>query len=94
MEMNPGRADEQFVQEQLTLFFQKAHSDAMLETLEAIAKHVGVSDINGFPVREFFSRRSREITEDSIAEFADTFSALASQIKIAWEKLDRDQREP
>jgi hypothetical protein len=94
MKMNPGKADEEFVQKQLNWFFQKAHSDAMFETLEAIAKHVGVSDINGFPLREFFDRRRREIAKDLIADSADTFPALASQIKLAWEKLDRDQRKP
>ena len=82
---------EEFVQEMLTDIFQKAHNDTMLETLEAIAKQVGVSDINGFPVREFFRRRRRKIAKDLIADSADTFPALASQIKLAWEKLDREQ---
>jgi hypothetical protein len=91
MKMNPGKADEEFVWEMLTDIFQKAHNDTMLETLEAIAKYVGVSNINGFPVREFFSRRSREIAEDLIADCADTFPALASRIKLAWKKLDREQ---
>jgi hypothetical protein len=71
--------------------FQMAHNDATLETLEAIAKHVGLSEINGFPVREFFDRRKRKIAQDLIADSADTFPALASQIKIAWQKLDREQ---
>ena len=92
--MNPGRADEQFVWETLTDFFQLAHDTVTLETLEAIAKHVGLSHINGFPLREFFDRRRRKIAEDLVADYADTFPALASQIKLAWEKLDRDQRRP
>jgi hypothetical protein len=91
MKMNPGKADEEFVWEMLTDVFQKAHNDTMLETLEAIAKHVGLSHINGFPVREFFGRRRREIAENLIADSADTYPALASQMKLAWQKLDREQ---
>ncbi len=91
MKMNPGKADEEFVWEMLNDVSQKAHNDAMLEMFEAIAKRVGVSDINGFPVREFFDRRRRKIAKDLIAESADTFPTLASQIKLAWEKLDREQ---
>jgi hypothetical protein len=86
--MNPDKADEEFVWETLNDFFRLAHNDA---TLEAIAKHVGLSHINGFPLREFFDRRRREIAKDLIAESADTFPAVASQIKLAWEKLDREQ---
>jgi len=89
--MNPSKADEEFVQEMLKDVFQLAHNNATLETLETIAKHVGLSQINGFPVREFFDRRRREIAKDLIADSADTFPALASQIKLAWEKLDREQ---
>jgi hypothetical protein len=91
IETNPGKADEEFVWEQLNDFFQKAHNDALFEILQAIAKHVGIVNLNGLSIDEFFHRRRREITENLLADFADTFPALASQIKLAWKKLDRDQ---
>jgi hypothetical protein len=94
MEMNPDKADEEFVWGQLNDLFQKAHNDALFEILQTIAKHVGIVDFNGLSIDEFFDQRRREITENRLADFADTFPALASQIKLAWEKLDRDQRKP
>jgi len=52
MKMQPGKADERFVWEQLNNFFQKAHNDASFEILAAIAKHVGIGQLNGFPIDE------------------------------------------
>jgi hypothetical protein len=49
-----GKADEEFVWEQLNDFFQKAHNDASFEILEAIAKHVGIAKLDGLSIREFF----------------------------------------
>ena len=91
MKMQPGKADEKFVWEQLNNFFQKAHNDASLEILTVIAKHVGIEQFHGFPIGEFFERRKGEIAENLVADFADTFPALASQVKHAWEELDREQ---
>jgi hypothetical protein len=42
-------------------------------------------------IEEFFHRRKREIAESLVAESADAFPALASQIKVMWDKLDREQ---
>jgi len=91
MKMNPGRADEEFVWKQLLLFFQKAHIDALLETVQAIAKHVGIEQLDDFPIDEFFHRRMRKIADDLIADYADTFPARASQIKAAWEQIGRER---
>jgi len=91
MKMQPGKADERFVWEQLNNFFQKAHNDASFEILAAIAKHVGIGQLNGFPIDEFFERRKGEIAEDLVADFTDTFPTLASEVKHAWEELDREQ---
>ena len=86
--MQPGKADERFVWEQLNNFFQKAHNDASFEILASIAKHVGIGRLNGFPIDEFFERRKGEIAEDLVADFADTFPTLASEVKDAWEELE------
>jgi hypothetical protein len=87
--LQPDKADETFVWEQLNNFFEKAHNDASFEILAAIATHVGIGQLNGLPIDEFFERRKREIAQNLVADFADTFPAIASQIKRAWEKLDR-----
>ena len=89
--MNPGKADEEFVIEMLDHIQQLAHNDALFEIVQAIAKQVGIESLNGFSVEEFFHRRRREIAEKSVAEAADDFPALASQMKLAWEKLEREQ---
>jgi hypothetical protein len=91
MKMNPGKADEEFVLEQLQDIFQLAYNDALFEILQTIAKHVGIVDLNGLSIGDFFDRRRREIAENLIADSADTFPALASQMKLAWKKLDREQ---
>jgi hypothetical protein len=51
-------------------------------------KHVGIGQLNGFPIDEFFERRKGEIAEDLVADFADTFPTLASEVKDAWEELE------
>ena len=88
MKMQPGKADDEFVWEQLRDFFQKAHNDASFEILASIAKHVGIGQLNGFPIDEFFERRKGEIAEELVADFADTFPTLASEVKDAWEELE------
>ena len=55
METNPGKADEEFVWEQLNDFFQKAHNDALFEILQAVAKHVGIVNLNGLSNRRILS---------------------------------------
>ena len=61
MKMNPGRGDERFVAEKLFEFFQHSHQAALLETVQAIAKHVGLSEITGIPVEEFYHRRAARL---------------------------------
>jgi hypothetical protein len=89
--MNPGKADEEFVQEQLADFFRLSYDKALFEIVEVIAKQAGIVTLNSLSIREFFDQRRRQLTEELLSEFADTFPALASQIKQAWEKLDREQ---
>jgi hypothetical protein len=48
----------------------------------------GIDQLNGTPLREFFDRRRREIAERLVSDMADTFPALASQIKHAWERIE------
>ncbi len=76
-----------FVWEHLSRFGQLAHDDASLEILQVVAAASGVTEINGVPLRVFFERRKREIVERLIADFADTNPALASRVKMAWEKI-------
>jgi hypothetical protein len=89
--MQRGRADKEFVWGQLNRFFQKAHNDASFEILVAIGKQVGIEQLHGFPIEEFFERRKAEIAEELVADFADTFPTLASEVKHAWKELDREQ---
>lgn len=89
--MQPGEADEEFVLEQLQNIWQKAYNDAMFELVAAIAKHVGIAELDGLSIGGFLDRRKREIAENLVADMADTFPALASQIKRAWEQFDREQ---
>ena len=63
----------------------------LLEIVQTIAKHIGVNDINGLPIGQFLIQKQREITEDLVADFADTFPAQASQIKAALEDIEREQ---
>lgn len=88
-----GKNDgEESVWEHLSKFGQLAHNDASMEMLEVIAAAARVTEINGVPLRVFFERRKQEIVENLVSEFADTNPTLASQIKAAWEKFDREQR--
>jgi hypothetical protein len=84
MKMNPGMAPEEVVWERLLSFFQKAHNDALLEVVQIIAKRVGIERIDGLPVDEFFHQRMRKIAQDLVADYADTFPNMASQIKRKW----------
>jgi hypothetical protein len=63
----------------------------LFEILQTIAKHVGIVNLNGLSIGDFFDRRRCEIAENLIADSADRFPALASQMKFAWKKLDREQ---
>jgi hypothetical protein len=91
MKMQPGKAREEFVWEQLNGIFQLAHNGALLETLIEIAKHAGIEQLNEFPIGEFFERRKGLIAENLVADFADTLPALASDVKRLWDRLDRGQ---
>ncbi len=75
MKMQPGKADEEFAWEQLNDFFQKAHNDALFEILQTLAKHVGIVQLNGLSIDEFFDRRSSEPVKTA-AEGSDRFSSL------------------
>jgi hypothetical protein len=82
--------DEELVWEHLREIFLLASEQALLDTVEAIASKVGVSEIDGFPVREFFDRRKREIGERLVADFADTNPRMASDVKAALDQMDRE----
>jgi hypothetical protein len=91
MEMHPERGDETAVWRNVLQILQRAHDDTLFEMVQAIAKHVGIDNINGLSLREFLIQRRREITEQLLADFADTFPALASQIKAAIGEIEREQ---
>jgi uncharacterized hydantoinase/oxoprolinase family protein len=91
MEMNPERGDETQVWRNALQILQRAHDDALFEIVQTIAKHVGINDTNGLPIGQFLIQRQREITEHLVSDFADTFPALASQIKAALGEIEREQ---
>jgi len=91
MEMHPERGDEATVWRTALQILQRAHDDALLEIVEVIAKHVGINTINGLSIGKFLIQRQREITDHLIADHADTFPALASQVKAALEEIEREQ---
>lgn len=84
---------EDFVCEHLSWIFLLASERALLDTIEAIASQAGVSQIEGFSVREFFERRKRETSEELVRDFADTNPRMASDVKAAWDKLDRERED-
>ena len=63
----------------------------MVDSYEALAASLGVSQIQGFPVREFYERKKRRISEDLLRDFADVNVAIASKIKAVWDKMDADR---
>jgi hypothetical protein len=69
--------------------FVLAHENAVVETLEAIASAAGVAEIKGQSIRDWFEMRKHTIAQELVADFADTNPKLASQIKSAWDSLDR-----
>ena len=83
--------DEAEIWEHLGKVFVLAHLNALTETVEALASRLGISEIEGRSVDEFFHRRKHDFSEQLVADLADTNPTFASQIKAAWEKLDRQQ---
>jgi hypothetical protein len=88
-----GENDKGFIWEHLSKIFLAASEHALLDTIEAIASEAGVSRIEGFPVREFFERRKGEKSEHLVADFADTNPRMASEVKAAWDKLNRERED-
>jgi hypothetical protein len=86
--------DEEFVYETLGDIFKVASLDALLATVEAVAAQAGVSEIKGLSVRDFFEETKTQRAEELVADFADTNHTLASQMKSAWDKLERAQESP
>lgn len=82
---------EEFTLEMLSQIFINAAVDALGETIEAVAAELGVSEIQGMPIQEFYGRRRRSIAEHLVADFADCHPAMASQMKAAWDKVDLEQ---
>ena len=82
---------EEFTLEMLSQIFINAAVDALGETIEAVAAELGVSQIQGMPIQEFYGRRRRSIAEHLVADFADGHPAMASQMKAAWDKVDLEQ---
>jgi hypothetical protein len=85
--------NEKLVWEQLTSILLVASEQALIDTIEAIATNAGVSQIEGFPVREFFERRKREKGEQLVSDLADANPTLASEVKAAMDKLDRERED-
>ena len=81
------KEDKEFTLEMLADIFRDASTEALRETVEAVAAELGISQIQGMPVQEFHGRRKLAIAEQAVADLADGNPALASQIKKAWDQV-------
>lgn len=84
--------DEEFILQSLQGIFQVADSQATLKTIEELAAALGVSQIHGMPIVEYFHRKKSEMAEDLIRDFSDHNPAAATAIKAAWEDVKKDKR--
>jgi hypothetical protein len=80
--------DRLFVLDTLQDIFILSAQEGLVSTLEAIASELGVSQIQGIPIEEYYERKRRAIAENHVADFADMNMKLASHIKEEWKKLD------
>ena len=54
---------------------------AAVDTIEALAEALGVSELHGTNVRDFYNTAAHHRTEDAIAEIADDDQELAALVK-------------
>ena len=90
--MSP-KDEEEFIYEHLTNIWKMAAHDALVDAYAELAASLGVSQIQGFPVREFYERKKRKIAEDLLRDFADVNVAMASKIRRVWDKMDKEREE-
>lgn len=78
---------EEYIYDTLGDVLSHSSHHALLATIEAIASQLGVSNIQGMPIQEYYERTKVEIAEENIANLADMDMKCASEIKLAWSKV-------
>ncbi len=64
-----------------------ARHQAALSTIEEIARALGVTEIQGQPIRQFYLESFRKTAEELICDFADTDATNASKVKAIFDRL-------
>ena len=75
-----GMSDDDFIQKLLTDVVRQSYTGAALATIEAVASELGLSQIQGVSIREFFAAAARLEAERRISDMADLDPALGTQL--------------
>lgn len=78
--------------ERLSQILTAAAAQASLHSLVAIAAKVGVSDLDGLPVPEFYERYRRQEAERLLASASDHNPELVTAMKQLWEQMKNKPR--
>jgi hypothetical protein len=79
--------NEEFTLETLQSIRTIAACTSLLETIEEIAAAIGINQIKGMPIREYYDRRRGAMEGDLMRDLADTNHLLASKVKEASEQI-------
>jgi hypothetical protein len=90
--MSP-KEEEEFIYQTSTDIMKMAAHDALVDAYLELAASLGVSQIGGFPVREFYERKKTKIAADLLRDFADVSAEMASKIKRVWDEMDNKRQE-
>lgn len=79
--------NEEFTLETLQSIRTIAACTSLLETIEEIAAAIGIAQIKGMPIREYYDRRRDVMEGDLMRDLADTNHMLATKVKQASEQI-------
>jgi hypothetical protein len=83
--------DEEVILKALRDVLVIADSAATLRTIRELAAILGVSQIQGMPIEQFFAQRKVQLAEELIANYSDQNPRLATALKAAWEKAKTER---